>query len=119
MHLNPILNPGTYVFCQIQNLEKINQDQIIGTFKEKEGWTVILSKASARALRIPFEYEAAWITLQTPTDLDMIGLTAEFSSALADEGISCNVIAAYNHDHIFVDASDAQNAIEALKEVSI
>ena len=119
MKLRPHLAPSTYVFAQVQSLNGLPLDDILCIFKEKEGITLILKKENARRLGLSFEYEAAWISLQLETELEMVGLTAEFSTALADEGISCNVIAAYNHDHIFVALEDAENAIETLQSIDI
>jgi len=45
-------------------------------------------------------------------------LTAKFSKALAEKGISCNVIAAYYHDHIFVDIKDTEEAMKILNKFS-
>jgi len=45
-------------------------------------------------------------------------LTAAVSSQLAEKGISANVIAAYYHDHIFVQSKKAELAIETLKNYS-
>ncbi|MFZ1751854.1 MAG: ACT domain-containing protein [Saprospiraceae bacterium] len=45
-------------------------------------------------------------------------MTAVFSDALAQQGISCNVIAGYYHDHIFVDKRDAERAMSALVVLS-
>jgi hypothetical protein len=49
--------------------------------------------------------------------LDAVGLTAAFSSKLAEHGISANVIAGYFHDHIFVQKEHAEKAIAALNEL--
>ncbi|MEO6355170.1 MAG: ACT domain-containing protein [Ferruginibacter sp.] len=43
-----------------------------------------------------------------------MGLTAAFSNALAKAGISCNVVAAYYHDHIFVDIAHTKKAMDIL-----
>jgi hypothetical protein len=43
-----------------------------------------------------------------------VGLTAAFSRALGEADISCNVIAAAYHDHIFVPVDDAPRAMDAL-----
>ncbi|MHB1138960.1 MAG: ACT domain-containing protein, partial [Microthrixaceae bacterium] len=40
-------------------------------------------------------------------------------TALAERGISCNVVAGYHHDHLFVPASAAQGALAALRELSV
>ncbi len=47
-----------------------------------------------------------------------MGLTAAFATALGKAGISCNVVAAYYHDHIFVGVDDAQSAMAVLKALS-
>ncbi|WP_232815997.1 ACT domain-containing protein [Chryseobacterium capnotolerans] len=57
---------------------------------------------------------ASWITLEIHSSLSAVGLTAKFSQALSDAGISCNVVAAYFHDHIFVDEKDTTQAIKVL-----
>jgi hypothetical protein len=58
------------------------------------------------------------ITLKVHSSLEAVGLTAAFSRALTEAGISANVVAAYYHDHIFVPATDAERAIEALRQLS-
>jgi hypothetical protein len=93
-------------------------DGIIGAFKEHEGWTIILNKTLADKLGYKYSYVAAWITLTVHSSLEAVGLTAAFSAALAKHFISCNVIAAYYHDHIFVAQKDAEKALSVLKELA-
>ena len=68
--------------------------------------------------QLSYEYVAAWITLQIHSALDAVGLTAAISRRLTDEGISCNVVAGYHHDHLFVAVEDADRALRALSALS-
>jgi hypothetical protein len=52
------------------------------------------------------------------SSLEAVGLTAAFSRALSEGGIGCNVVAAFYHDHIFVDRKDAKKAMEILNRFS-
>ena len=117
--LNPKLNNGEYVFCSVNNIEKIESNKIIGSFKEKEGVSIILSKKEAINLRLSYSFIAAWITLRIYSSLEYVGLTATFSNALSNNGISCNVISGYYHDHIFVNINDKDKAMNILKNLSV
>lgn len=112
--MTPKLQEGTYVFCTVDHLTNIDQHDIIGSFREEEGFTVILSRSNADRLSLSYTYIASWITLTIHSSLEAVGLTAAFSTALAKAGISCNVVAAYFHDHIFVDHKDAEAAMNVL-----
>ncbi len=48
--------------------------------------------------------------------MEAVGLTAAVATKLASYGISANVVAAYYHDHIFVQIEKADEALLALKE---
>jgi hypothetical protein len=114
--MKPRHNPGDFVFCSINNLAIVNSIDPVLLFKEDEGYTVILPKETADHLKLDYSFVAAWITLTVHSSLEAVGLTAAFSKALADAGISCNVVAAYYHDHIFVTKSDAEKAMNILNE---
>ena len=117
-NMKPLLHKGVYVFCQIQSLKKVPQEDIVAFIKEKEGMTVIIRKGLADALDLDYDFEAAWITLNILSPLDAVGFTAVFSKALADKGISCNVISGYSHDHLFVNTRHQNLAIDVLNELS-
>lgn len=117
-HMQPTLNPGEYVFCTLPALTDLPLAQIISFFKETEGYTIILPRATADELLLQYSFVAAWITLTVHSALDAVGLTAAFSNALGAAGISCNVVAAYYHDHIFVDLGDAEQAMAVLQKLS-
>jgi len=117
-NMQPKLNEGEYVFCLVADLSVIELDDIIGFFKEEEGYTLILQKETADRLNLSYGYVAAWITLTIHSSLEAVGLTAAFSAALAKHLISCNVVAGFYHDHLFVALNDAQKAIDALNELA-
>jgi uncharacterized protein len=116
--LKPFLHEGEYVFCHVNDNHFIDLNNIISYFKEEEGVTIILSKITADQFKLSYSFVSAWITLRVHSSLESVGLTAAFSNALASVGISCNVVAAYFHDHIFVDIKDAQKAMELLENIS-
>jgi hypothetical protein len=116
-NMTPSLQPGEYVYCVVPNLQAIDPEKVIGVFKEAEGFTVIMRKEMADDLGLTYNYVAAWITLTVHSSLAATGLTAAFATALAEAGISCNVVAAYFHDHIFVAKADGERAMEVLKKL--
>ncbi len=94
--MSPVLNPGVYVFCCLPGMpaEMPPGLQPLAAFQEKEGLTVILPETEALRANLPVLFRAAWITLTVHSDLQAVGLTAAFATALAEAGISCNVVAA-------------------------
>ena len=86
----------------------------LATVVEDEGVTVVLRRADAEERGIPFDWVGAWITLRIHSALDAVGLTAAVSAALADAGISCNVLAGLHHDHLLVPADRAADALALL-----
>lgn len=116
--MHPRLNEGEYVFSTVKDSSIIDRENVICEFKEYEGTTIVIEKSKADALHLDYDYIASWITLMIHSSLDAVGLTAIFSTALAKESISCNVIAGYYHDHIFVDVNDVDKALQTLKKLA-
>jgi uncharacterized protein len=112
--MQPKYNAGQYVFCTLADAGIIPPGDVLMLFIEAEGATVIIKKELADSLHLAYTFTASWITLTVHSSLDAVGLTAAFSAALTAAGISCNVVAAFYHDHIFVDVKDTDKAMEVL-----
>jgi len=113
--LQPVLNPGRYVFATLPRDQKIDPESVVAAVREPEGLSLILAEQDAIGLGFSTSYVAAWITLTVHSDLAAVGLTGAFSSALAQAGISCNVVAGNRHDHLFVAHDQAHQAMEVLR----
>jgi len=108
---------GEFVFCTVSGSIKDHLSlEPVSTFIESEGLALVLPKCKAQDAGLAFENVYRQITLTVHSSLDAVGLTAAVSTKLAEKGISANVIAAYYHDHIFVQIEKAEAALSALKE---
>lgn len=116
--LKPEHNLGDFVFCTVADPSRFDMHDVIMVFKEREGHTIIVKKEFADDHGIPYSFVSAWITLTVHSSLAAVGLTASFSKALADKGISCNVVAGHYHDNIFVEKKDVDRAMNALIQLS-
>ena len=112
--LQPVLNDGVYVYLSVPDDFDLTGLNVIGTFRETEGLSVIIDERDAQKTGHDVLFRAAWITLSVRSDLQAVGLTAAFASALGKAGISCNVVAAACHDHIFVPVELADEAMKVL-----
>ena len=109
--INPKLHPDPIAFTKADSTPA----EAICTFREEEGLTVLLPAADADRLRLPYSYVAAWITLTVNSDLDAVGFLAAITRRLADADISCNVVSAIHHDHLFVPFDKGSEAVRILR----
>jgi len=117
--LNPDLAEGEYVFASFRGAHYADLAALspIASFQENEGLTLVIERSVAEAAQVPFEGVFKMISLGVHSSLDAVGLTAAISGSLAECGISANVIAAYYHDHIFVQSSRAKEAVNILSNL--
>jgi dihydrofolate reductase len=101
--MQPELHRGEYLYCSVQEVP-LGIDPVV-MLSEPEGITLVLPREQAEQLALPGIFPCAWITL-------------EVSTALARDGISCNVIAGYHHDHLLVPTGRAQDAMAVLTALS-
>ena len=116
--MQPALNPGDYVFCTVKASMPLKAIDAVMIFQEQEGNTLILRKEVADQHQIDYSFTASWITLKIHSSLEAVGLTAAFSKVLAEHNISCNVVAGYYHDHIFVSKNDAEKVMNVLTDLA-
>lgn len=117
--MEPILHSGVYVYCLVSHATDLSAVKVLATFRETEGISIVLPEAEALKAGFSVMFRAAWITLRVHSDLQAVGLTAAFASALGEAGISCNVMAGAYHDHLFVPIEQAQEAMAALQALQL
>jgi uncharacterized protein len=104
--LGPRLHPDRYAF---EATDDSSLGDAFALIREEEGLT---------AIRAHPEGEWARISLEVHSSLDAVGLTAALSKALAEAGISANIVAALRHDHLFVPWDRREDAMGCLKALS-
>ena len=116
----PSALPARYVFCTVRGARYGDLARLkpLASVREPEGLTLVLEQAMADANGLSYDGEFAGILLQVHSSLEAVGLTAAVAGALAEQGISANVIAGYFHDHFMVPASGAPEALAALSRLS-
>lgn len=110
----PHLHPQTYVYCCVADGHVPPGLEPICTFREDEGLTLIVEKEQAECAQLAFTFESRRITLTVNSALEAVGFLAAVSARLAAAGISCNAVAGYHHDHLFVPAVRAEEALAVL-----
>ena len=88
------------------------------TFREAEGTTLILTAAAAQAAGIPGSFPCRMITLEIHSALAAVGFLAAIIPALADAGMGVNPVAAFHHDHLFIPADRADDALTILRRIA-
>jgi hypothetical protein len=114
--MTPALKTDKYVFCAAGDRAWAALEPL-AMFREAEGVSLILERGAAQAAGFPLDAPMALITLNVYSALDGVGLTAAVATALAQAGIACNMVAALNHDHVFVPIERADEAVATLLDL--
>lgn len=114
--MSPELLPGVHVFTTLPPCtpRPASLDPVM-SFREREGETLILREEQARAAGLPFAFPSRMITLNVHSSLDAVGFLAAITARLAAAGMGVNPVSAYFHDHLFVPAERADEAMEILE----
>ncbi|MCQ4043746.1 ACT domain-containing protein [Streptantibioticus rubrisoli] len=115
--MRPELNPGRYVFTTVEGRVPSGVPPVV-TVAEQEGLTVVAHQEEADAAGLAYDYVSGWITLRIHSALEAVGLTAAVSKELAAAGLSCNVVAGFHHDHLFVPYENADEAVAILETLA-
>lgn len=116
--MNPELLQGRYVFITVPEGQAAPDVGPLASVIEPEGLSLVVTQEQADRLDLTYDFVAAWITLRIHSALHAVGLTAAVSTALAETGISCNVIAGFHHDHLLVPVDRAQDALCELRRLA-
>ncbi len=112
--MEPVLHKGVYVYALSNGQVDAAHPGVVAFIREAEGLSLVVEESFALEQGLEPVFRCAWITLNVNSDLAAVGLTAAFATALGRAGVSCNVVAGLNHDHIFVPVDDAARAMIAL-----
>jgi hypothetical protein len=117
--MTPVLQPGLFVFCSMIHNDDAEAALRLarGAFAEDEGMSLILPKSDADRLGLTYDSEMRQITLMVFSSLTGIGLTAAVATELARDKIPANVVAATQHDHVFVPSRYAERAMTLLRNL--
>ncbi|WP_330177282.1 ACT domain-containing protein [Streptomyces sp. NBC_01498] len=115
--MRPELNPGRYVFTTVAGGVPPGVSPVV-MVAEREGLTLVLSQEDAEAAGLGYDYVAGWLVLRVHSALEAVGLTAAVAHELARGGVSCNVVAGFHHDHLFVPYEAADRAMDLLDGLS-
>ena len=116
--IEPQLQQEVYVFCSLgESQVQALWNQCLCLFRECEGWSAIVPRSIAEREGLPVSSGFCQITLQVYSSLDAVGLTAAVARELSTAGISANVVAALNHDHVFVPEHKAREALLILRGI--
>lgn len=117
--MRPQLQPGKYVFVSLP-LDRSLPDGVppLMVFGEKEGWTCIVNEEAASRAGLSSTFPCRMITLSVHSSLEAVGFLATVLPRLAAAGMGVNPVSGFYHDHLFVPADRAEDAMRILEELA-
>lgn len=114
--MKPVLMPDVLVFSTLPSGQPVpdNIDAMM-VFREREGTTLILREEETQAASLPGSFRCRMITLTVHSSLEAVGFLAAITTRLAQAGMGVNPVSAFYHDHLFVPADRAEEAMAILE----
>jgi hypothetical protein len=116
--MEPQLRPELLVFLTLPPGTPAPEDlDPVMMFREREGTTLILIEERAQAAGLGGSFRCRMITLNVHSSLEAVGFLAVITARLAAAGMGVNPVSAFHHDHLFVSADRAEEAMAILESV--
>lgn len=117
--MSPDLLPDIYVFATLTpgTTQPEGLDPVM-VFREREGLTLIVTEDAASAAGLAASFRCRMITLNIHSSLEAVGFLAAIMTRLAAAGMGVNPVSAFYHDHLFVPAERAEDAMELLRQLA-
>lgn len=117
--MKPQLLPDVHVFATLAPGEAI-PDKLdpVMSFREREGLTLIVTEDEAKAAGLTGTFRCRMITLNIHSSLEAVGFLAAITTRLAAAGMGVNPVSAFYHDHLFVPAERAEEAMAILAKLA-
>ncbi|WP_456843318.1 ACT domain-containing protein [Bradyrhizobium sp. USDA 4486] len=114
-NMKPEILDDIFVFCTLAPRASIPAAiSPMLTFREREGTTLVILREEAERAGLSYAFPSRLITLTLHSALDAVGFLAAITARLAEAGISVNAVSAFHHDHLFVPADRADEAMALL-----
>lgn len=114
----PTLHEEEFVYATIPAAEVPTGIASQAAFREREGWTLIVTHQEAARCGLEATFPCRMITLNVHSALDAVGFLAAVMAKLAAHGISTNAMSAFYHDHLFVPSDRAEEALQLLRDLA-
>ncbi|MFK0692192.1 ACT domain-containing protein [Mesorhizobium sp. IMUNJ 23033] len=117
--MTPELLAGIHVFVTLPpGMPVPSTLEPVMLFREREGTTLIVLEGEARAAGLDAVFPCCMITLNIHSPLEAVGFLAAITARLARTGMGVNPVSAFYHDHLFVPADRAEEAMELLRDLA-
>ena len=115
--MQPDLAPEVFVFVTVPHGVAADIEAQM-MFRESEGLALIVTEEAARKAGLAAIFPCRKVTLDIHSSLDAVGFMAAITTRLAERGIGVNPVSAYFHDHLFVPAERAEEAVAILEQLA-